>query len=499
MLSESVSGFIPTITTTTTTATTAATTTSTAIVAIIYIINTTITIISSSLFTKSIAVCGVSLKELQHDRCLCLNEIHAGELRKPIAFVSIDRESFLVAEQDGRIYHYIYGNTDATNQSEELQRQLPRKKKILDLSNRVAYNKERPVDERGLMSVTTHPQFKSNKELYVYYIAAGDESAVISQFRFLDDQLENVTSEEIIVMIPRQRQSQENGGQILFGADGLLYVSVGSGFGHWTHLAQNMSTFVGKILRINVDVPSADRLYSIPIDNPFINTSDATPEIYALGIKNAWRCSVDQGDPLTGTGRGRIFCGDVGDQMFEEINIIYKEGNYGWNLREGHRCRRNRVCNSETIRNEIFPISTYRHSYNRKVVIGGYVYRGHKIPYLNGKYIFGDFLNIDLFLLNEMPTGHWSESKLTYCENIKCESNNSEAQKNQYILSFGEDIEGELYMLTTSDLFGHQSSGHVYSIRSRSRDGSSHQRTSTVFTTFVLFITLVIKAHLVFG
>lgn len=210
MLSETVSGFIPATTTTTD----AAVTTSTAIVAIINIINTAITIISSSWFTKSIAVCGVSLEELQHNQCLCLDEIHTGELRKPIAFVSIDRESFLVAEQDGRIYHYIYGNTNATNQTEELQRQLPRKKKVLDLSNRVAYNKHRPVDERGLMSVTTHPQFKSNKKLFVYYIAAGHESAVISQFRFLDNHLENVTSEQIILMIPRQRRSQENGGQV---------------------------------------------------------------------------------------------------------------------------------------------------------------------------------------------------------------------------------------------------------------------------------------------
>ncbi|GAB1600017.1 HHIP-like protein 1 [Argonauta hians] len=447
-----------------------------------------------------VLVYSTSLKEQYW--CICLKEIQTNGLRKPVAFISINKESFLVAEQDGKIYYFIdrHRNTNTYNESKEEWRHiLPRKKLLLDLSNRVAYDNERPAEERGLMSIAAHPLFERNKKLFVYYIAVGEELAVISQFRLSDNHLENGISEEIILMIPRQRRSRENGGQILFGTDGFLYVSVGSGFGHWTHLAQNKSSLIGKILRLDVDVALSNRLYSIPTDNPFVNLSDARPEIYALGIKNSWRCSVDRGDSLTGSGRGRMFCGDVGDQMFEEINIIHKGGNYGWNYREGYRCRHNIDCTLDTIHNEILPIATYKHSYDRKVVIGGYVYRGSKIPLLNGKFIFADFLSIDLFSLSEEAPNHWSESRLKYCDNTAlCNpSANIKQRQQQYILSFGQDVQGELYVLSVSNLFSQQSSGHIYKIEIKMKDGSEQLCASLIDLSFIIFLVLITTTNLI--
>ena len=144
--------------------------------------------------------------------------------------------------------------------------------------------------------------------------------------------------------------------------------------------------------------------YTVPQDNPFVNNIQWRPEIYAYGLRNPWRCSFDRGDPKGG-GKGRLFCGEVGEHRFEEIDIIVKGGNYGWSAFEGNECFDQNLCNGNlyTILNivyhvwhhleyndTIFPIHTYPHKVGR-AIIGGYVYRGCSFPKLQGLYFFADY------------------------------------------------------------------------------------------------------------
>lgn len=158
-------------------------------------------------------------------------------------------------------------------------------------------------------------------------------------------------------------------------------------------------------------------LYNIPPDNPFIHEPGARPEVYAFGVRNMWRCSVDRGDPWTKEGKGRIFCGDVGQNKYEEIDIIEKGRNYGWRAREGFSCYDKKLCANSSLgtsaddyfwsedltltfvmnsllfsTDDVLPIYAYAHKMGKSVT-GGYVYRGCENPNLNGMYIFGDFMS----------------------------------------------------------------------------------------------------------
>ena len=144
----------------------------------------------------------------------------------------------------------------------------------------------------------------------------------------------------------------------------------------------------GKIVRIDVDSPpDPDLPYKIPQDNPFVGDVSARHEIFAFGLRNTWRCDVDEGDRETGANAGRIICGDVGQSRFEEINVITSGGNYGWNKREGFECFRSSPCDQS---GEILPILAYDHSVGQSVT-GGHMYRGCLSPNLHGRYIYGDF------------------------------------------------------------------------------------------------------------
>lgn len=136
---------------------------------------------------------------------------------------------------------------------------------------------------------------------------------------------------------------------------------------------------------------SGGQRYRVPRDNPFVSEPGAHPAIYAYGIRNMWRCAVDRGDPVTRKGRGRMFCGDVGQNRFEEIDIIVKGGNYGWRAKEGFECYDKTLCHNSSL-DDILPIYAYGHAVGKSVT-GGHVYRGCESPNLNGLYIFGDFMS----------------------------------------------------------------------------------------------------------
>jgi glucose/arabinose dehydrogenase len=268
-----------------------------------------------------------------------------------------------------------------------------------------------------------------------------------------------------------QPQSNHNGGGLVFGPDGLLYIGVGDGgasgdvgLGHTSGVGngQDTSTLLGKILRIDVD--GADP-YSIPEDNPFADGVAGRGEIFAWGLRNPWRMSFDTG----GGGAARLFAGDVGQDLFEEVNIVMVGGNYGWNAREGFECFDAARPFDPPASCEAFdaPILAYGHrDAEGRVfgtsVIGGYVYRGAGIPSLEGRYIFGDYHaggfsgNGTLFAA-EFANGAWTLRELRV-------GNLTGGRVGQYILGFGQDAAGELYVLTSGTGGPTGSTGRVYRI-----------------------------------
>ena len=247
----------------------------------------------------------------------------------------------------------------------------------LDLRDRVSSR----GSEEGLLGLALNPA--NENHLYIYYSAAGPRRSVVS--RFLVD-LANRTIDadsELIILEVEQPYANHNGGQIAFGPDGYLYIGLGDGGSAGDPLGsgQDTSTLLGSILRIDVSNATATRPYAIPPDNPFAD-GGGRPEIWAYGLRNPWRFSFDRET-------GDLWAGDVGQNEWEEIDIIQRGGNYGWNILEGDHCFSPRDnCDRE---GTIPPVWEYSLDGTPCSVIGGYVYRGDAIPWLRGAYIYGDF------------------------------------------------------------------------------------------------------------
>ncbi|XP_075194089.1 HHIP-like protein 2 [Anomaloglossus baeobatrachus] len=333
-------------------------------------------------------------------------------------------------------------------------------------------------DERGFLGMAFHPKFRRNGKFYVYYSVIDDEYTEkirISEFRVLPYDINRAdrNSERIILEVVEPYRNH-NGGQVLFGLDGYLYIFTGDGgelgdphgeFGN----AQNKSALLGKVLRIDVDRERAPgKPYGIPPDNPFVSERHAAPEVYAYGVRNMWRCSVDQGDPVTGKGRGRIFCGDVGQSRYEEVDIIVKGGNYGWRAKEGFECFDIMLCLNSSL-HDVLPIFAYGHNVGKSVT-GGYVYRGCESPNLNGLYIFGDFMNGRLMALHEdETTKQWTKQDICMGDKNVCAFPKLINKYSKFIISFGEDEAGELYFLSTSDPTSLSPYGTLYRLVDPSR------------------------------
>uniref|UniRef100_A0A8C0AV75 HHIP like 2 n=1 Tax=Buteo japonicus TaxID=224669 RepID=A0A8C0AV75_9AVES len=261
--------------------------------------------------------------------------------------------------------------------------------------------------------------------------------------------------------------ANHNGGQLLFSVDGYMYLFTGDGgkagdpFGKFGN-AQNKSTLLGKVLRIDVDGKSPDgKPYRIPPDNPFVSDPKARPEVYAYGVRNMWRCAVDRGDPVTKKGRGRIFCGDVGQNRFEEIDIIVKGRNYGWRAKEGFECYDTKLCHNSSL-DDILPIFAYGRNVGKSVT-GGYVYRGCESPNLNGLYIFGDFMNGRLMALQEdKKTNKWKKQDICIGSTRACAFPGMISSYSKFIISFAEDEAGELYFMSTSYPSAYAPHGSLY-------------------------------------
>ena len=319
-------------------------------------------------------------------------------------------------------------------------------------------------DERGLLGMAFHPRFSKNGKFYLYYSAPPERegwnnTSHLAEYTVMDGEVD-VRSARTVLKV-QEPQMNHNGGHIAFGPDGLLYVPLGDGgaqndqgMGHnkQTGNGQDLGTMLGKILRIDVDGHSDGKEYGIPPDNPFAR-GGGLPEIYAYGLRNPYHISFDRET-------GRLFAADVGQTRWEEVDIIVNGGNYGWHIREGRHCfdaRDNRAemddCPDRGARGEelIDPILEYPNAANRRggigtAVIGGYVYRGSSIPGLRGKYIFGDLSGKSgsprgkLFAGTEHSDGRWTMEEMSI---------DGRGELGEYVLAFGEDADGELYVLTT--------------------------------------------------
>ena len=296
---------------------------------------------------------------------------------------------------------------------------------FLDLEKKTIYKDEE--FEEGILGLAFHPKFKTNGEFFMYYTEVPHIS-VISRFKVSksDPNKADPASEEQILRIP-QPYWNHNGGTICFGPDGYLYIGLGDGGNaNDPHKnGQNPKTVLGKILRIDVDHKDEGKKYAIPKDNPWVGQADAAPEAFAMGIRNTWRMSFDR---KTGT----LWQADVGQDLWEEINIITKGGNYGWNLREGlHKFKDGSDAKPELIE----PVWEYHHTIG-KAITGGVVYRGKKVPELDGCYLYGDFVSGKL----------WG---LKYDEKAKKVAANYLLQgDNLPVMTYGEDESGEVYFTT---------------------------------------------------
>ncbi|MFB6297778.1 MAG: sorbosone dehydrogenase family protein [Salinirussus sp.] len=332
---------------------------------------------------------------------------------------------------------------------------------LLDLRDRVTTG-----FETGLLGIALHPDFAENRRLFVRYSAprrpgtptSFSHTFVLAEFRVAEDGLTAVDGTERTVLEIPEPQANHNAGAIVFGSEGYLYVGVGDGGaggdrgrGHsedWYDAlpggnGQDVSdNLLGSILRIDVDGREDGTGYAVPDDNPLVGR-EGLDEQYAWGFRNPWRLSVDGED---------LYAGDVGQNRYEEIDLVERGGNYGWNVREGRHCFGADACPASVPagvrdgRRLRPPVIEYPHSgapVSGISVITGNVYRGSTVPALRGRFVFGDFrASGRLFVATPGGEGPWQTAVLPVRDR--------DASALDRVLSFGRD-DGELYVLGTGD------------------------------------------------
>ena len=325
---------------------------------------------------------------------------------------------------------------------------------FLDIHTRVLVG-----GERGLVGLAFHPQYGSNGRFFVFYTRTGDGALVIAEYHVSPNPDVASATETVLLTIPHPTNSNHNGGMLAFGFDNYLYVGVGDGgsANDPPNNAQNTSVLLGKILRINVDQPDpiAGTPYSSPPDNPFVNRA-GRDEIYAFGMRNPWRFSFDR---LT----GQQWVGDVGQGAREEVDTpIVKGGNYGWRVYEGFLCTNNdpALC---TPSNYLSPVFDYQHVNGRCSMTGGYIYRGSQDVLSSGTYVYGDYCSGEIFT--------WNGAQSLLLDTA------------MRISSFGEDEQGELYVVDLNGSVSRIASDCSYSISPTSQSFAAAGGTGNVTVT----------------
>lgn len=396
-------------------------------------------------------------------------EVIADNLTSPLGVVPSpdDSNRLFVIDQIGKIW-VINGNGEQLGEP------------FLDVSGKIVQLNDQ-YDERGLLGLAFHPQYASNGRFFVYYTAppppGGPEPGAswnnisrISEFRVSASNplMADPGSEQVILEV-NQPQSNHEGGTIAFGPDGYLYISLGDGGdaddvapGHvpdWYEVnaggnGQDIeANLLGNILRLDVN---AGGPYGIPADNPFVD-KPGLDEIYAYGFRNPYRFSFDMGEDH------RLFVGDAGQVLWEEISVVEKGGNYGWNVKEGTHCFN--ASNHDLVLPScpeidiygnplIDPVIEMRNHHNplggrTLVIVGGYVYRG-SIPELQGQYIFGSFSKThhhpegEIFMSNPQGPGLWGFHEI--------EISGNQDTLGYFLKGFGQDLQGEIYLAVSSNM-----------------------------------------------
>lgn len=294
---------------------------------------------------------------------------------------------------------------------------------FLDITGVVGYG-----GERGLFSLAFHPRYASNGRFFVHYTDTGGTSRIDRFTVSSNPDMADVSTATPILAVS-QPYSNHNGGQIAFGADGMLYIALGDGGGGGDPLqhGQNPNTLLGSLLRINVDGTAP---YTIPADNPYAG-GGGRGEIWAIGLRNPWRFSFD-------TERALLYIADVGQNRREEVNVQPAGAaglNYGWNVMEGMSCYpAGSTCDTSGL---VLPAIEYENPAAGCSVTGGYVYRGARIPALRGHYLYADYCR------------GWVRS-FRYADGGRVDGERELASGLGNIASFGRDAAGELYVLNTA-------------------------------------------------
>jgi glucose/arabinose dehydrogenase len=285
-------------------------------------------------------------------------------------------------------------------------------------------------NEEGLLGLAFHPKFKENGQLFLTYSLRGEKRVEhLARFTVSPDDPDRAdpASEEVVLAV-EQPFWNHNGGSIAFGPDGCLYWGLGDGgsrddpFGN----GQKLDMLLGKILRLDVDRRDQGKAYAIPADNPFVGRADARGEIFASGFRNPWQIAFD-------STTGKLWAADVGQDQWEEVNVVAKGGNYGWSVREGTRPFGNRPAAGGDF---IDPVWEYDHQIGKSIT-GGFVYRGKALPELVGAYLYGDFVSGRLWALKlDEATGKATNLAVPW--------------NGLPIFGFGSDADGEAYVLTSS-------------------------------------------------
>jgi glucose/arabinose dehydrogenase len=325
---------------------------------------------------------------------------------------------FAVTEQRGRIM--VFDNRSDVQQASV----------FLDITDRVNTD----GNEEGLLGLAFAPGFEKTGVFYVDYVARNPARTVIARFTANTERTRTDASSEQRLLEINQPFPNHKGGQIVFGPDGYLYIGMGDGgsANDPGNRAQNLNELLGKILRIDVSEASNGLPYRIPADNPFAGQTGARGEIYAFGLRNPWRFSFD---PATGA----LWVGDVGQNAWEEIDVVTKGGNYGWPQVEGTHCNTARSANCDRS-NGTLPVIDYATASPNCSVTGGFVYRAGRIPSLQGAYVYGDYCSGKIWALR------YDGAKVT--EQLEV------ADTSVNISSFARDLAGNLYALAHSDAGG---------------------------------------------
>ncbi|WP_213278705.1 PQQ-dependent sugar dehydrogenase [Chryseobacterium indologenes] len=319
---------------------------------------------------------------IANSQSINLEEFATG-LTSPVEITNANDSRLFVVQQNG-IIKIIQpnGTINTTN--------------FLNISSKIIFG-----GERGLLGLAFHPQYATNGYFFVYYNnPAGNIIVARYSVSSTDSNVADPASEKILLNIPKPFDNH-NGGSIHFAPDGKLWIITGDGGsgGDPNNNAQNKNVLLGKMLRIDVD---ATGLYNIPPDNPFAGTVAGADEIWAYGLRNAWKFSFD----LT---TGNAMIADVGQGAIEEINkmpITTAGLNYGWRCYEGNNVYNTAGCAAQSTMT--FPVAVYDHSGGKCSITGGYVYRGTQYPSLQGKYFFADYCSTQIGILDSNNTITWT-------------------------------------------------------------------------------------------